>query len=263
MIQLKKSDRYKIMVVGVGGTGSHLVSFLTQLIGNNKSLKLKTNIVLIDEDIVEEHNLKTQKFLIDDIYKNKAEVLADRYNSVFDLEIKYVDQYITKENDIYNIISRDRMINSSEKIIIVGCVDNNKARRILTDAFKNINIHRDIIYIDAGNSSGSEELCGQAIVAFREGGIPRLPTPDNYFSLEDEVVKEISCGERLASEIQNIGANITSACTIFNILNNILSFNVIPGDVFTFNASSLESSNIKVNGDKFKNNTFLSDISKK
>ena len=87
-----KYKEYNILIVGVGGTGPHLISFLSQLIGNRKD-KALFDITLIDKDHVEEKNLTTQKFLYEDITKNKAEVLSERYNAVYDLNIKYIEQY--------------------------------------------------------------------------------------------------------------------------------------------------------------------------
>lgn len=243
MIKLKKDNSYNIIVVGTGGTGSHFISFLSQLIGNNKVYKTKHKITLIDGDIIEEHNLRTQKFLPEDIGKLKAEVLADRYSSVFDISIGYIDRYIEKQRDITDLLDSSY----GDVNIVISCVDNNKARRIIDKAF-NENKRSNIIYIDTGNSSGSDELYGQTIVGYNELGTIKLPSVSNYFPLDDEKEEPVaSCGEVMVRNIQNIGANITSACTVFNIINSIVSFGSIPGDVFTFNATSIEASSMKIN----------------
>jgi len=243
MIRLKKDNSYNIIVVGTGGTGSHFTSFLSQLIGNNKIYKKNYKVTLIDGDEVEEHNLRTQKFLPEDIGKLKAEVLADRYSSVFDMSIGYIDRYIESESDLTNLFEGS----FGDVNIIVSCVDNNKARRIIDKVF-NKNKRYNIIYIDTGNSSGSDELHGQTIVGYNEGGKIKLPSVSSYFPLDDEEEEPApSCGEVITRNIQNIGANITSACTVFNIVNSIVSFGSIPGDLFTFNATSIEASSMKIN----------------
>lgn len=241
------NNSYNIFIIGVGGTGSHLVSFLTQLIGNDQKFKEKFKITLIDGDIVEEKNLKTQKFLPKDVGLNKAEVLADRYSSVYDMEINYMDLYLTEENTLKRLIYPGTYYCNS---IIVSCVDNNKARRIIDNVFNEnmskYRFHSNVIYIDTGNSSGIGDLTGQTVVSYKKDQKIILPSPSTFFPqmLEDEDEENVqheSCGEIILHNIQNIGANITSACTVFNLLNGILSFNVIPANLFTFNASKLEA----------------------
>ena len=46
-----KYNNYNIIIIGLGGTGSHLISFLSQLIGNRKDKEL-FKITLIDDDVV-------------------------------------------------------------------------------------------------------------------------------------------------------------------------------------------------------------------
>lgn len=247
MIELNKDKSFNIIIVGVGGTGSHLVSFLTQMIGNNNVYKKHSRLVLVDADIIEEKNLRTQKFLPCDVGKNKAETLSDRYQAVFNMDIPFVNEFIECQNDIERLMSRDK-IN-----IIVSCVDNNKARKVLDNFFNSdtaIN-YKDIIYIDTGNSSGTEELTGQTVVGYRDYLGIRLPSVSTYFPqmLQEESGPKpvMSCGEEMLHNIQNIGANITSACTVFNLLNSIIAFHTIPGDLFIFNASKVESQNLQIN----------------
>lgn len=64
----------KILVVGAGGIGSYLVPFLVKA-----SQTLPLDITVMDFDIVEEKNLLYQNYEPEDVGKNKAEVLAERY----------------------------------------------------------------------------------------------------------------------------------------------------------------------------------------
>lgn len=241
MINLYKDNNYKIIVVGVGGTGSHLTSFLTHLIGNDENLKLKSSILLIDGDQVEAKNCKNQKFLLSDVGKNKAETLSDRYSSVYDMEISYIDKYLNNFKDLDNVIFS---LSKYDIPIIVSCVDNNKARIIIDNYFNEYK--NRMIYIDTGNSGSEGELIGQTVIAYRDNNGVVLPSVSKYFTLDEKEEKTPSCGEILLKNIQNIGANITSATTVFNILNNIISFNTITGDVFTFNASQVETRSLKI-----------------
>ena len=57
-----KYNNYNIIIVGLGGTGSHLISFLSQLIGNRKDKEL-FKITLIDR--YEYYDLANSKTGID------------------------------------------------------------------------------------------------------------------------------------------------------------------------------------------------------
>ena len=253
MIKIENNPSFNIIIVGTGGTGSHLVSFLSQLIGNNDTYKVKHNITLIDGDIVEEKNLRTQKFLPEDVGRLKAEVLADRYSGVFGIDIGYIDKYIESENDIKKLLEYK---GTSHYNIIVSCVDNNKARRIIDNVFNDKNV-RNTIYIDTGNSSGQDELVGQTVVGYKAFTQTVLPSVSTYFPemLKDEEPTEtISCAEAMVRNIQNIGANITSACNTFNILNNIIGFNQITSDLVIFNATNLSTENMAINVENIAKN---------
>lgn len=78
---------YSLVVVGVGGTGSNLATFLAQYAINEKKVK---EIILIDEDIVESKNFRNQKFTERDVNKNKARVLATRFKKL-GINISYID----------------------------------------------------------------------------------------------------------------------------------------------------------------------------
>lgn len=251
MIELKDNSSYNIIIVGVGGTGSHLTSFLSQLIGNNKVYNMKHKIILVDGDVVEEKNLKTQKFLESDVGRLKSEVLSERYSSVFGMEISYVDKYISSKEDVLKLL--DRSYGTTN--VIVSCVDNNEARKYIDQAFNEFKFNNHncpgLIAIDTGNSGSLDELTGQTVVAYRTCDEVILPSASSYFPqiLKEEEKKEptASCGEIMLENIQNIGANITSAVTTFNILNNIIGFNKITGDLHMFNATTIETESLKVN----------------
>ena len=82
-----------VMVFGCGGTGSRAIPPLLQLI-KSQSWLLNPNIILIDGDEVEAKNTSRQNFILQDVGKNKAEVLASRYSHAFDMNIRFYPRYI-------------------------------------------------------------------------------------------------------------------------------------------------------------------------
>ena len=71
-----KSRPVKIVLVGTGGTGGYIVPQLYRLL---YALDRPIRVILCDGDLVEEKNLGRQNFIEADLGKNKAMVLAERY----------------------------------------------------------------------------------------------------------------------------------------------------------------------------------------
>lgn len=72
----------QVVIVGVGGTGGRLVPLVTQLLTTTPLTK-RAKVILMDGDIVEEKNCKRQLFIPSEVGKNKADVMASRYNRAF------------------------------------------------------------------------------------------------------------------------------------------------------------------------------------
>ena len=251
-----KYNNYNIIIVGLGGTGSHLISFLSQLIGNRKDKEL-FKITLIDDDIVETKNVKNQKFLLKDVGRSKVEVLSCRYNSIYKLNIQYCTKRIEEENDIQTLLD------CSSINIIVSCVDNNKTRHIIDNVFNYGSKNRTVIYIDTGNSGSEGDFTGQTVVGYKTNTQIILPSVGNYFEeieKEEEDIEEASCGEVLPNQIQNISANITSAVNVFNIMNIIITFNKIPADLVLFNATKITTNNMKLYDKNLDNLSYKSNV---
>lgn len=146
-----------IYVVGCGGTGSRLVPLLVQFIRtitkahNPRGWLNDTNIVLIDGDIVEEKNLLRQNFILSDVNKNKAAVLAQRYGKAYGMNVIAYPEFITDEDcsrgNLRQKISSTLSSRAPEMILM--CVDSADARRKILKAFANPEIAQ--FYIDAGN----------------------------------------------------------------------------------------------------------------
>ena len=69
----------KIIMLGAGGTGGYIAPHLYRLL---HTLERPVKVIIVDGDIVEEKNLIRQNFVASDIGRNKAQVLAERYECV-------------------------------------------------------------------------------------------------------------------------------------------------------------------------------------
>lgn len=100
----KNNTTYHFVVVGAGGTGGHLVPNLARLISIKNNESKQHTLTIMDNDIVEEKNLIRQNFTNNDINKNKAEVLANRYSRAYGLPINYVPSYLESPYDLFKIL---------------------------------------------------------------------------------------------------------------------------------------------------------------
>lgn len=224
---------YSIIVIGCGATGSNLVALLSQYAISEKKV---SEIILCDGDQVESKNFINQKYTEKDINKNKARVLSNRYSKL-GINISYVDKFIENTEQLIDIIDS---CNKKNKIILVGCVDNNLARKYIHYAFIDKKI-RDLIYIDTGN--GDKERVGQTVVGVKYNyKILEPPVADMYPEIlkaepkEEEV--EYKCS-KIEEHPQNFVVNVMSATVVFTMINNIVSLNKPVKSYVRFNTDNV------------------------
>jgi len=169
-----------IVLVGCGGTGSHLAQALARMAWHAQEQGITLRLVFVDGDHVEHKNVGRQLFSPADVGKNKAEVLAARFNAVWGLRIEAVPQMLTPD------LVRTLETREAATRILVGAVDNAHARRALLQGMKGTWTHpRWKLWLDCGN----HEHAGQVLVgsaadpeslrgAFALGGVcTALPAP--------------------------------------------------------------------------------------
>jgi len=154
-----------IFVVGCGGTGSRLVPTLVQFIRSITKEHVPsgwlgaTNIVLIDGDVVEQKNLLRQNFVANDVGKNKASVLAQRYGKAYGMNVAAYPRFIedgetqaTLRNKITEVTGvQFHSTNCGDMVIM--CVDSAKARRLILKTLSPAvpGNNNNAVFIDAGN----------------------------------------------------------------------------------------------------------------
>ena len=172
-------ENLKIAVVGCGGIGSFFIRSLSEMIKRDLSGFDKINplaIDLYDYDIVEEKNLLYQNFDIEDLDRNKAEVLGER----------------TGYKAIPEKIENSEQVAGYDFIVI--CADNNEVRNLIYEAGKPIldlraNGKTILAYLTQKDDMEYLKLTkdnGQ------KGGCQRT---------EDIEERHIQCGNRVVAEI--------------------------------------------------------------
>ena len=217
-----KTAPVKIVVLGAGGTGGYVIPHLYRL---GYAAERPVRIIVCDGDVVEEKNLIRQNFVEQDVGQNKAQVQAQRYSAAFGIQCEYFPAFIESEQELLSLTSPDfvqcRWNNTPEtqRVILLGCVDNNRSRQLCHRIFQQ---QKDLIYIDSGNG----EYTGQVVCGVRQKGRTLYKPvgmlyPD-VLREEDKFPSELSCAERTLSAPQSVTANLMAATAIAAFLYDLL-----------------------------------------
>lgn len=178
-IKLRHGE-FNVWIVGCGGTGSHMADAVAQIwIATNGMKRTATplkQLYLVDPDIVEFKNVGRQRFCPADIGKHKAMVLAERYALAFGLRASAIPSKFNAD-----------MLEYGSQHILIGCVDNAKARTSLNDALNHFGNQASVWWLNCGNwarsgeilvgSTNSLERVQKAFPARRGGICVDLPSP--------------------------------------------------------------------------------------
>lgn len=227
-----------IIIYGVGGTGSRLVPLIAQFV-KTCSWVIDPLIFLVDFDRVEEKNLLRQNFVVPDVDKFKAEVLANRYSKAFGVNIFPITEKVTKNN--YSSIwpKVENRTHPYSNSLHVLCVDSPDARREILEGILKANSYygtsERCFILDSGNENdfgqvvisnggiirGIEEKTllqiGEIHPAYPiSGALSSIPLDFGYF---DSMVAETetSC----ADLDQTMAINCMMATTLFSVIQNI------------------------------------------
>ncbi len=228
-------SQFHFIVLGVGGTGSDLVAKLCRYLSlyrSPDSSALLHDITFCDADVVEEKNLGRQNFFPADLGKNKAEIMALKCSTLFNMVVRAVPNYIEDGDTLGDIICI-----SPRTPFIIGCVDNNATRSMLHEYFTSSG--RRMFYLDAGN----EEFAGQVALGYKSGFkslrltdglsaefpyVGRFDLPDityhhpEMLEDDDKFASDLSCAERAVSNPQAMTANNEASTIIFQMVCNCI-----------------------------------------
>lgn len=194
----------QIVVVGLGGTGSHVARNLARLLYHRRENRQSVpEMLFVDPDIVESSNLGRQLFAPTDLNQSKAVALARRYNCTFGLNIAALCAPLDTRKHI------------QAGAIVCGCVDNHDARREIARA-------QNCIWIDAGNeydhgqvvigNAGEWDAVWAGLAQARDNVCSVLPHAGLLFPallepVPDKVEPELSCAELATRGDQHLYIN--------------------------------------------------------
>ena len=195
----------KVVLVGAGGTGSHVLRRLAIMhlamveLGHPAGME----VLVIDPDKVSKANVGRQNFWPSDVGQSKAEVLVNRCNMML----------LTHwEAETARVIDDTQFQNPD---IVIGCVDNRKGRAAILKALKR-SVYTSAYWLDIGN----RETDGQLILGEvfgtgckRENRLPHVADlfPDIIDGSLDDKDDAPSCSMAEALEKQSLFINDTMA----------------------------------------------------
>lgn len=244
----------RVVMVGCGGTGSHLLPNILQYL-SAEALRGRPmpEIILVDGDTVEQKNLVRQKFTSGDLGMNKAAALARRYAGAFGTKISVYEGFIENEETLQELAPIGKFT------LIIGAVDNHRARLIIWEYYnRTVSRGVPIAWVDTGNESWH----GQAILGLDCGYNSRSPyvkwdqanigeqiapikLPTFFNVYPDEVMRigstplvpQNDCAQMVEENPQTIQANMMSSFCGTSLCIQVLS-GVITSVKIAFDAQS-------------------------
>lgn len=206
----------KVVLVGAGGTGSHVLRRLANIhlamveLGHPAGL----DVLVVDPDTVSPTNVGRQNFYPSDVGHSKAAILVHRCNMQLQTKWRSAQKKVEPGTDFGRDVH-----------LVIGCVDNRKGRAAIVRAL-GAGITRPVYYLDFGNREhDGQVILGEIFPPKYKPGVrgPRLPHVGDLFpdildeSLDDKD-ETPSCSLTEALEKQSLFINDTMANAGMNML---------------------------------------------
>lgn len=202
-----------VFVIGVGGTGSHLVGPLLQLLKFHPHGT--SNVTLIDGDSYEEKNANRQVFDVEHLGENKARATAQRLGHT---NVRTIGQYVDREK-FSKIL--DKFVNKDDRLLVITAVDNHASRKAIINCLDQDG-YQNFVLISPGNAYDK----GQVVLYVMEDGEKRTVHPfDKYPDIANPdgfVPTGQGCAAQAPSTPQLITANMAAAWGTLLTVSNIL-----------------------------------------
>jgi PRTRC genetic system ThiF family protein len=167
-VVLGEIDVFRILLVGVGGTGSTLALFLAGLMYHARQKGIQVELTLVDPDVVEMKNCGRQNFSPAEASSSgelhgelqKAATLALRLNAAYGLAIAARSEAYQLEMGSH-WFSHDRRGTRCQHLIL-GCLDNHHGRREIA---RTVEAYQGRLWaIDSGNDlTNGQVLIGNTV----------------------------------------------------------------------------------------------------
>lgn len=212
---LPATERWRLILVGCGGTGSWLAPSVIRVASVLQEQGKEVLIWFVDPDHVESKNIPRQNFCHAEMGLNKAATLAFRYGAAWGVGVNAVGKAFDFAG--LNVLTRDSIT------VVIGCVDNAKARQALGKmlGFNSANDPHRVWWLDCGNAESAGQVLfgscatskqmehafpGRKICGKLPG--PAMVAPDLLKARPEEKMKsKLSCAEIQLANAQSLAVN--------------------------------------------------------
>jgi PRTRC genetic system ThiF family protein len=219
-----QKEKIHLILVGCGGTGSWIAPHLARIAKILTKPERPIRLSFVDFDVIEPPNLERQNFCAAELGLNKAQTLAYRYGTAYGSKIAALPMpFQTKMVEGY-----------SELTLIIGCVDNAKARIEINKTLESYQT-KLVWWLDMGNAKES----GQILIgntsdlemlkrAFQIEGLctalpsPALQHPELLVPAREEL-EQLSCEEMALLNAQSLTVNQQMAAIGSNYIVEFLT----------------------------------------
>jgi len=221
-LQMRPFRHVSLLLVGCGGTGSHLLSGIVTLMMELEARGISCDLTLCDPDKVEKKNVGRQLFSAGEIGMNKAQALARRALVAYGRVVQARGRAL-EDMDIL-MCGRDVLS------IVIGAVDNPEARAIIA---QNVDESMETVWwLDCGNENYSGQIAlgntgRKECLEPEMGMIANLPSPDAVYpdliaTKAQTARPAASCATALASGDQGLMVNRMVAAWALAMLDAFL-----------------------------------------
>ena len=266
-LKFNNSIPNSIFILGAGGVASW---FIPQLVKSLYAYNCKSDfttewvITIVDGDICETKNLLRQNFISCDVGRNKAEVLAERYGSIYpDITIQAIPKYAYSRDFIEHFLPSDISKYSTSYFYDMLYIFNNRCMTVFNLVDNELTKHMLDYYLcrrdkyDRYFSTGCGLHNGNVFTCVLGLDFYSSFFGKNTFIKEDAEIITHSCADahQEAKLEQSIDSNTVAANLLAVQFNNYLA------NPFSFNTKKVDficSKNIKVNTTTSDENVYIS-----
>jgi PRTRC genetic system ThiF family protein len=229
---------HRVIMVGVGGTGSYLAQGLAKIIAG---YRLKLQVILVDPDIIEEKNCARQNFHPWEIGHNKAEALAFRLNQQYGISFAAVvgkgEEYDPPGRSSYKTVKVEDMSR-----LIITCVDTIAARKHYKECGPWLDLGNGLETGQAiyGTKPDKRSISDEFQLWEKRPSAGRLPNPwmlSGMARLKDKKTQTISCADTPFAE-QGCFINELAAQAGLIILHQLLVKGAVTTPAIYFNSAN-------------------------
>ena len=227
---------FNVICIGAGGTGGNFLKEFGRFLSFFRSDEKRVHLSIVDGDRVEQRNCARQPFIAEDENQFKSVTMASAIIENFGLDENKVHahaRYIDTVSDLAQIASVGYVSGFDNVIVLVGAVDNHRARQVMHEFFYQ---QGNIVYVDSAN----EFRVGEVVVGIRIGGKNIAPPRSHYYEeiLEDKGKRasETSCGAVNVSAPQHITTNLMAANICLSFVVDVLGGELKRGGIVYFDS---------------------------